>query len=188
MIGYEKLTDFELTVLLKQGDAKAFDEVYHRYSKVLYGIAYNRLRNLSQSEDIVHDVLVSLWKNREFAEIENLKAYLATATKYMIFHEIKRIKKLPVAGDELASTDHVADHEDLEDRLHYKNLLEVARQEVERLPGKCRLIFKYSRYENLTAKEIAEKLDLSQSTVENQINKAVVILRKKIKNFHILLF
>lgn len=185
---YHKISDAELTVLLKSGDQIAFTEVYDRYLKVLYAIAYNRLRNTQTAEDVVHDVLVSLWKNRDSAEIENLSAYLATATKYMIFHKIKRLQKFSSEAFDSEHLDLVMDNEDLEDRIHYKRLLEMVNEEVEKLPKKCRLIFKYSREEHLSNKEISEKLDISTSTVENQINTALSRLRKKVKNAHLILF
>jgi RNA polymerase sigma-70 factor (ECF subfamily) len=188
MAAYSTYTDQELTALLKQGDQVAFTEVYDRYWKILYGIAYNRLRNTQSAEDIVHDVLVSLWNHRETAEVESLSAYLATATKYMIFHLMKRSKKFSHEEGILENATNIQDQEDLEDRLHYKRLLEMLNEEVEKMPEKCRLVFKYSRNEHMSNKEIADKMNISTSTVENQINKALSTLRRKVKNSHLILF
>lgn len=188
MSAYSTYSDQELVALLKEGDAVAFTEVYDRYWKTLYALAYNRLREIQSAEDVVHDVLVSLWKNRETAEVEHLNAYLATATKYMVFHVIKRAKKFSKDEHVMNHAELLIDQEDLEDRLHYKRLLDMVNREVELLPEKCRLIFKYSREEHLSVKEIAEKMNISTSTVENQMNKALNTLRKNVKNAHLILF
>ncbi|ACU04007.1 RNA polymerase sigma-70 factor [Pedobacter heparinus] len=188
MSAYSTYTDQELTALLKSGDEYAFTEVYNRYWRVLYALAYNRLRDTQSAEDIVHDVLVSIWKNRATAEVEHLNAYLARATKYMVFHVIKRAQKFSHDEHAMDNAELVIDQEDIEDRLHYKRLLEMVNTEVEMLPEKCRLVFKYSREEQLSVKEIAEKMNVSTSTVENQMNKALNILRKNVKNIHLILF
>nr|WP_121273654.1 RNA polymerase sigma-70 factor [Pedobacter schmidteae] len=188
MTAYNSFKDYELTALLKDGDRTAFTEIYDRYWKTLYAIAYNRLRNTQSAEDVVHDVLVSLWNNRETAEVEQLGAYLATATKYMIFHLIKRANKFLTENDGMDELYFVAIQDDMVDRLHYKRLLEMVNDEVEQLPEKCRLVFKYNREAHMTNKEIAEKMNISTSTVENQMNKALTILRQKVKNGHMILF
>lgn len=188
MHAYGPYNDQDLVALLKQGDELAYTEVYNRYWKTLYAIAYNRLRNIQSAEDVVHDVLVSLWNNRQTAEVGNLSAYLATATKYMIFHLVKRAKKFSHEEYAMDNAELIHDQEDLEDRLHYKRLLEMVNQEVDKLPEKCRLIFKYSREDHLSVKEIADKMDISTSTVENQMNKALNTLRTKVKNSHMILF
>ncbi|WP_316793007.1 RNA polymerase sigma-70 factor [Pedobacter frigoris] len=188
MADYSAYTDQELTALLKQRDHMAFTEVYDRYWKVLYALAYNRVRDTQSAEDIVHDVLVSLWNNSATAVVDNLSAYLATATKYMIFHLMKREKKFSHEEHAMEHAELMMDQEDIEDRLHYKRLLEMLNEEVEKLPEKCRLVFKYSRNEHMSNKEIAEKMDISTSTVENQMNKALSTLRGKVKNSHFILF
>lgn len=188
MAGYSSYTDQELIALLKQRDHAAFNEIYGRYWKILYAVAYNRLRDNQSAEDVVHDVLVSLWNHRDTAEIDNLAGYLATATKYMVFHMMKRAQKFSREEHEMDQAGQILDQEDIEDRLHYKHLLELVNAEVERLPEKCKLIFKYSREEHLSTKEIAEKLNVSTSTVENQMNKALKTLRSSVKNSHLILF
>lgn len=188
MEDHSNRSDQELVTALKGGDVGAFDEIYNRNWHILYGIAYNRLRNTQSAEDVVHDVLVSLWKNRDTAEIDKLSAYLATATRYMIFNVIKRARKFSVDLHHLEQAEEIIDAEDIEARLHYKRILDLVNQEVDKLPEKCRLIFRYSRDEQLSVKEIAEKMKISPSTVENQINKALKTLKKKVTNIHLILF
>ncbi len=70
---------------------------------------------------------------------------------------------------------------DIENAVHNKCLLEFVRKEVETLPEKCRLIFKYSREKGMTNKQIAEELKITSKTVENQVNKALHHLRVSMK-------
>ena len=85
MPAYSDFSDSELTVLLKQGDRLAFTEIYNRYWDKLLAIGYNHARNKEIAEEIVQDVLMSLWSRRNSVEVDRLAAYLATAVKFAVF-------------------------------------------------------------------------------------------------------
>ena len=87
---YQSYNNNELLDLLSKSDEFAFSEIYDRFWQKLFAIAYNRLKEIQTAEDIVHDVLVSLWANRERVTIESLENYLATAAKYMVMAKIKK--------------------------------------------------------------------------------------------------
>lgn len=180
-------SDQELMALLKANYDFAFTELYTRYWKVLFGIAYNRLKDIQAAEDIVHDVMMCIWNNKERLEIANVKAYFATATKYMVLQKIRKAYRQDQYLEAVKNS-READSIDLEDSLHYKNVLLLLQDEIDYLPEKCKLIFKYSREDNLSIKEIADKLNISSSTVENQLNKALGRLRLVMKNIHLMLF
>ena len=176
-----------LVELLSKDDDRAFTELYSRYWQKLFAIAYNRLAEAETAEDVVHDVFAGLWANRHKIAIESLENYLATATKYLVLAKIKRrIKERSFAAS--IKNDSVVEM-DIESSVHYKQILELVHHEVEALPEKCRLIFKYSRNEALSAKQIAKHLHLSPKTVENQLNKALNRLKPLGRTFfHLLLF
>jgi RNA polymerase sigma-70 factor (family 1) len=184
---YSDFNDNELLSFLRSGDHTAFTEIYERYWKTLYALAYNRLRNIQAAEDIVHEVFTSLWNNKEQASIKNLPAYLATAVKYLI---IGNLRKVATHSDYLDSVEYYSDVVLIDpiENLHNKRLLALLQQEVERLPEKCKLVFKYSREQHKSVKEIADELQISPSTVENQLNKALGRLKIVLKNFNILFF
>lgn len=172
---YQLYNNQMLLDLLAESDEVAFTELYNRYWKKLFAIAYNRLSEAQSAEDIVHDVFASLWIYREKNQIESLENYLATATKYMVLAKIKvkiRERKYSNALQQ-ASIFELP----VEASLHYKRLLEIIKIEVEKLPEKCRLIFNYSRNEGMPVRQIAETLHLSPKTVENQLNKALKQLK-----------
>ena len=71
----------------------------------------------------------------------------------------------------------------IEASLHYKKILEIVKIEIEKLPERCRLIFKYSRNDGMSVKDIAQQLDISPKTVENQVSKALTHLRLATRSF-----
>jgi len=170
----------ELLALLEQNDSQAFSEIYERYWQRLFSIAYNRLKDQAAAEDIVHDVFAGLWTNRHTAQIEALENYLAVATKYAVLNRLKKILREREALKGLADTP-VVDMR-LEDQLYHKQLLERVRAEIEKLPARCRLIFKYRREEGLPVKEIAKRMHISPKTVENQLTRALHQLKTGTKS------
>ena len=82
-----------LLALVKKDDETAFTELYNRFWKKLFAIAYNRLKEIQSAEDIVHDVFAGLWANRQKLQIESLENYLATSVKYMVLNCIRKIER-----------------------------------------------------------------------------------------------
>lgn len=180
MIKLDALSNSDLLDLLRSGEHGAFEEIYTRYWKILYAIAYNRLRDRQKSEDVIHDVLSALWNNRHTSEINNLNAYLATAVKFRVLETIRK-ESHKQAFIEQTSQAELQESHDLAEALHRKRLLQALHEEVEKLPEKCRLVFKYSREQNMPIKQIALEMDLSTSTVENHLNRALKRLREIVK-------
>lgn len=175
---YQSYSDDVLLSHLSKDDELAFNEIYQRYWRTLFGIASSRLRNTHIAEDIIHDVFASLWKNRNHIQIQSLQHYLSSATRYLVF---KFIRKNTYQQHYLQSASNLADEFKLENALHNKRLLEYVNREVDTLPERCRTIFKYSREIGMTNKEIALEMNITSKTVENQINKALHHLRFSMK-------
>lgn len=178
---YRSYDNRVLVDLLAKSDELAFMEIYDRYWQKIFTIAHNRLNNTPEAEDVVHDVFASLWANRASQQIEILENYIAVAAKYIVLSKI-RTKLRERKYQETAGTALVVEMP-VETALHYKRILMVVKTEVEKLPEKCRIIFKYSRNEGMTVKQIAQVLDISPKTVENQLNKALKHLRTAVRTF-----
>lgn len=175
-----ELSDDVLVSLLRKGDASAFDVLYNRYWEKLYAMAYNRLKVTQQAEDIVHDVFTLLWQRREEIQPQSLSAYLAAAVKYSVLSHIRKIysaNKYAAMEGQRSQMVPASDNQ-----LHHKRILEMVNQEVDKLPERCRLIFRYSREKGMSAKEIAGALDISVKTVENQLGKALHHLKTSFRN------
>lgn len=160
---------------MPEDDEKAFTEIYNRYWRSVFAIAYSRLKDACQAEDILHDVFASLWANRKKSAIESLSNYLASATKYLVFASIRKR-----AHEERYYASQLVPDLNIEDDYTYKQLYEFASKEIESLPERCRLVFRY-REKGMTNSEIAMQMKISIKTVENQVNKAFHHLRFAMK-------
>ncbi|QBQ40572.1 RNA polymerase sigma-70 factor [Sphingobacterium psychroaquaticum] len=168
---------------LSQGDHQAFEELYHIFYPDLAAHVLSKVNDDAVAQDILHDLFYSLWKNHEkIAQIQSLPAYLFTSCRYLVMAYFQKAylidKQQNVEDLEIHST-----QESIEDQLFNRHLLDIIQTEVENLPEKCRLIFKMSREDQKSIREIAQELNISESTVENQINKALKRIRTATKNF-----
>lgn len=171
------LTTYEdpaLLQALRAGDETAFTQIYKRYWRKLYIIAYQRLGSRHSAEDVVHEVFTSLWKNRSAAEIRSLYAYLAAATRYAVFNEVARSgRRSPAEIPDIA-----------EDQTIDLNFLQrMIAEEIHQLPDRCRLVFRYSRETGLSNREIATRMGISEKAVEKHITKAISHLRLQLRHF-----
>ncbi|HTI07566.1 MAG TPA: RNA polymerase sigma-70 factor [Puia sp.] len=185
MTNYASLEDHDLLLLIQKGEEPAFKEVFHRYWEKLVATGYYYTKNKETTEEIVSDVLMSLWNKREDpAAIRSLPAYLGTAVKYAVFKAIVRQKRREelLQGRLRGEKDH-----DTEEQLNARFLKDFLEGAVEKLPEKARLVFKYSRDEQLSVSEIAGKMELSSKSVEYHMTKALKALRDAVRKFNTLL-
>lgn len=169
--------DNELQLLLAQGDQYAFTEIYRRYWDKLLAIAFNHTRDRSLAEDIVQNLFVNLWERRNNLGIDNLDHYLATAVKFAVFKEYYRKQK---RESNLLSKLSVEEEELIDERISAKFLEEYIFGLADHLPEKCRLVFKYSRMNHMTIREIAKKMGINTKTAEAHLTKALKTIRREL--------
>ena len=173
-------TDIELTRLLKSDDEKAFAEIYRRYAKSLADFAASKLSNLEDAQDIIHDIFVKLWEDRERLQItSNLKTYLFTLTRHRIIDKIRRNITREEYAAMLQSLTN-AYQPSIEQQIAVKELEQTIENSLNQLSPRVKEIYQLSREENLSIPEIAEKLQLSEQTVKNQLSTALSHLRKSV--------
>ena len=180
----------ELVRLLKSGNSKAFEEIYNHFFDRLYVVAFNRTKSKEVAEDIVHNIFVKLWLRRETVVIEgSLKAYLGVAVKYEVFNYF-RDKVSWQQHQQKFKQSQPTFYNCTEDQLNAALFEQALRNSINNLPDKCRLVFQMSREEHLTFPEIAQKLNISQKTVEFHISKSLRILKISLRDFlpYLLLF
>ncbi|MCO4294228.1 RNA polymerase sigma-70 factor [Solitalea sp. MAHUQ-68] len=180
MTPYKDRTDNELVAMLKGRDQEAFTEIYNRYWATMYAHVYKMLRSQEESKDLLQDLFSSLWLKAEDINIETkLSGYLYLAARNRVFNLIQQNK---VKNDYIASVMKFVSETDTSilQRLDEKELIRAIDSEIQNLPAKMREIFELSRKENLSHKEIAAKLNISDQTVRKQIQNALRILRPKI--------
>lgn len=184
MAAYRTLTDHELVDSLKSGDQRAFKELYNRYWTVLLDTAYKRLNSIEAAEEVVQDLFVSIFFRRESLEIKmSLEGYLKNALKYKIFDifrsEYVHNNYVNSVFNQSGALSLTPEHE-----LQVKELILKIDLATKKMPQKCRMVFMMSRMEQLSNKSIAKKLNISVSTVEKHISKAMNILSSDFKGYH----
>lgn len=176
MKSYTLYDDGTLVRLLTEGDEAAFTELYDRYWKLLFYVAYKRLKVFAEAEEIVQDVFADIWVRRRALKIQSsFKYYIAAATQYQVMAQLTRRKRGAYA--ELTELVDPASQTRADQHLMMKELEDRLQQLVAALPEKCRLVYELNRREGLNNKQVADKLGISEKTVENQMTKALGRIR-----------
>lgn len=176
----EHLTDSQLIQRLKDDDEAAFAEIYQRYAKNLADFTASKLFNLEDAQDIIHDIFVKLWAERKQVNItSNLKTYLFTITRHRIIDKIRRNITREEYAAMLQSLTNVY-QPNVEQQIAAKELQQIIENSLNELSPKVKEIYQLSREKNLSISEIAEKLQLSEQTIKNQLSTALTHLRKSL--------
>lgn len=183
---YSSYTDADLFQLLKQDDSQAFDEIYERYFISLLNSAFRRLHSREDALEIVQDIFVQLYLKRALMEhISNLPGYLQMMLKNRVIDRFREQLSRKRHYHYLQEVLPVIVQESPEANLDGKLLEERINAVIEQLPEKSREVFLLSRTNNLSHQAIAEKLNISVSTVEKHIGKVLKLLRQQVAGFHI---
>ncbi len=173
---YQAYTDFDLIALLKENDVKAFDHLYARYFGKLYNHAYEKLHDRFLAQEVVQDLFVSFWQNRNKLEVHtSLASYFFVAIRYLIINQFKKQLIYEQKLDRMAQTQSAMTDE-INEWLDFQDLQTDYQAALSQLPDKCNEVFTMSR-NGATNKEIAEALNISPKTVEQHITKALRTLR-----------
>ncbi len=170
----------ELVRNIKEGNKTALDLVYYGYHKRIFAFAFSYLKREEDAMDVVHDVFLKFWENRPNlsaeSKIEPLIFTITRNTVLSIFRKnTSRQKYLSYLGSQ--STDDST----TEKMVDYDLLNEKVESLIAQLPAQRRAIYTLSRHSGLSNKEISARLNIAEKTVEDNITKALVYLRKGVK-------
>ena len=171
----KELSDYRLLILLREGNRLAFNQIYFRYWEKMYRSAFNVIQDQDEAKDIVQDIFFGLWRKRKTQRIENLSPYLFQAIKFQVAKYLKKGRITQQHEDQIAL---LTIHNSVEDEINYQELSRRLHKTLDQLPIKRREVFCLSRFEQLSNKEIAEKLNLSPRTVEWHISNALKQIRR----------
>ncbi len=168
--------DPELIELLKKNDERAISLIFKEHYPFLCQAIFRVVNDAHVAEDLAQDVFHDLWKRRETLEISiSVRAYLRRAgiNKTLNYIRDKKMKwddegKLPGMATTMP---------DAVQHLQKDDLKKMIDDSIDALPERCRLVFTLSRFEEMSYKEIASSLGISIKTVENQMSKALKVLR-----------
>jgi len=174
--------DINLVRQLKSNDINAFNALFQKYSQNLYRFSFSMLKNREDSEEIVQEAFLRIWNNRSKIDTDkSFKAYLFKISYNLIMNQLKQRLKdeaFLIHLEQYFGTKQMAPP-DVVDYMIIQNRINSI---VEELPEKRKQIFRLSREDGLSHKEIAKKLDISVKTVENQIGLVLKQLKSKLGN------
>ncbi|GAL85314.1 ECF subfamily RNA polymerase sigma-24 subunit [Sporocytophaga myxococcoides] len=163
-------------------DPESFERIFRTYYAQLCRSVYRIVQDKDASEDIVQEVFMKIWTKKDELSIHlTIKSYLFAAAYNSSFNYLKQQKKFSDTEEE--TWINIAGSDRADQSLHSGELDEHINQAINSLPPACRSVFILSRYEELSYKEIAETLQISVKTVENQMVKALKVLREKLAPF-----
>lgn len=167
---------------LKQKDEKAFEMVFRLYYPELCRFAFKYVQNQDVAEELVQELFCSIWNKLDTLAINvSLKSYLYSSVRNAAYNYIKHQK---VADAYVSYKMEFGEQMmDADTSLEIKELSEKINNAVQALPEKCREVFRLSRMENMKYREIAEELNISVKTVENQMGKALKFLREELGSY-----
>ena len=173
----------QLNITLKAGDLTAFEMLFRTYYQPLCNYAFTFVQDRDEAEEIVQSTFLNIWEKRESLSIHTgVKPYLYAMVRNACLNVLKHEKikqqhatmEMAIAERSVESVARTVMATELETKIY---------QAMDHLPEQCRLIFKLSRFEELKYAEIAEQLDISIKTVENQMGKALRIMREQLRDY-----
>ncbi|WP_299487795.1 RNA polymerase sigma-70 factor [uncultured Allomuricauda sp.] len=177
----------ELIEKLKQGQIHAYEFLFNHHYDWLCNYIFQLSGDRDLSKDLVQDVMIKLWEKRKQINIKgSLKGYLFKACHNQFLQQLRKQKKQPDLLDKIRwDTIYESYFEQKEDDTYLKSTMAKLEELIDKLPPKCKEIFIMNKLERRKYREIAEDMGISIKTVENQMSKALRIIRE---NASVLMF
>lgn len=181
---YYQALDSELFESCQQDDIRAFNELFRRYSPVLYKQANRYIVNQDVAEELMLDILFNIWEKRHSRHIEgDISAYLYRCMRNKIVDHRRRIIPKMIPIEECSLLDNLIGTSNSDDTIMNDDVEKVYNLALEMMSPQRRKVFQLSREEDCSYKEIAHEMDLSINTVENYMTSALVVFRKHAKAY-----
>lgn len=178
----EQFPDIQLLERLSNNEEAALDQIFRQYYAYLCKSCIRVVKTHQRAEDLVQEVFLELWNRRSSLQIKtSLRAYLKRATINKALNLI-RDERVKSVGEEPLQF-KTAQQDTVQQRMEGEELQQRIKGAIDRLPERCRLVFILSRYEEMSYQQIADKMGISIKTVENQISKALKLLRESLKDY-----
>lgn len=176
----------ELIIRLKYGDERAFESIYWMYNPHVFHFISSLLYDKSLAEDLTQSVFLKIWEKHETIDPnQGFDAYLFTIARNLVYKETEN--RLLSECITQALSGQVSESDSLmEENIDAESLREYINNLIEQLPPSRKEIFKLSRQQHLSYKEIAERLSISEKTVETQLYRALCFLKQKLSSDYLL--
>ncbi len=184
----EKVEEIFLLQKLREGDLKAMEVIFNRHYSDLCKYLVLIFKNELLVEHIAQDIFVYIWENRETISItKSIKSYLYAAGRYKALNEIRNAKRRDEIKTEIGYSRTEADSAS-DQAMEVRELEQIIEKAISSLPNRCQQIFRLSREDDMSYKEIAEFLNISLNTVEGQMAIALDKIRIKLRPYYVHLF
>lgn len=175
-------TDIELIEGIQTGDVEAFDLIYEKYSVKLYKFGLKYLKSDDDAKELVQSVFIKVWEHRKKLKKElSFKSFIFTIAYNDICKLFRKRKYLQKFVSDTVF-ENMNSSMKTEEGIDYQSTLELMKKIINILPERQKTIFKKSREEGKTTKEIAAELDLSPGTVDNYISESIKFIRNRLRN------
>lgn len=181
--------DGSLMMQLKQGDLTAFDEIFNRFADPILTYIQYRLNGSDEADDVLQEVFIRLWNKRQSINIHtSFRNYLYTIVQHCIVDHLRasKRKRYVVTGN---MPDQTEDRPQPDDQYQYKQVYAIWKGAMNELPGQMRRIYAMKNEDQLSVKEIAAELRLSEQTVKNQLHTAgqrIVKVLRQVRTFFLI--
>lgn len=167
---------------LADDDQQAFEELFNHYYSRLYNFSKRFLKSEEGIDDILQEVFLKIWRNRKNIKSQDtFNSYLFTITQNLLLNEIRRRINARKKKDELFNASIAREYQSVE-AVDYHDIKSRIGTLIEELPDRQKQIFKLSRIEGLSHKEIAKKLGVTTKTIEYHISQSIKILKRRLKS------
>lgn len=172
-----------LIVKIRKGDKRAFENLFLRFYENLCNFAWRFTSSMHVSEELVQDVFLNIWESRKNLDPKkNIKSYLFSSVRNRALNYINHEELVREYNEQIGwlNRSPSRQHHELDKESEF---IKAARKAIEDLPEGARNIYKLSRKEGLTYREIAEVMEISEKTVESQMSRALKLLRKSLSDY-----
>ena len=182
----QKISQEDILDRLKSDDKAALKDLFQEFYPYVCSAIFKIVKERNTVEDLAQEVFLRFWQKRHQINISSsVQAYLR---RMAINEALGYLRKQKIFEEEINNETMGGTSQGVENQYLHGELEDHIRLAVDKLPPKCRTVFKLSRFEELSYKEIAAQMDISVKTVENQMGKALKFLRKELQQYlHLLL-
>ena len=174
-------------IALASGEIWAFDVLYEKYHRALYLFALKLTKNPHEAEELVQSVFVTVWEKRQTVDpAKSFSVYLFSIARNRFYAMLRKRIVESYYVNYILNQDHPVT-DDLEKQIEDNEINEIIQKLLQQVPERRQEIFRMSRNENLSYKQIAKKLQISENTVDTQIRNVLNFLRKELPKYLILL-
>lgn len=178
----------QLVIQLKGGNETSFRLLYSKYAPKLFSFSRKYLHSQEDAEEIVQEVFLRIWEKKDNIDAnQSFSAYIFQAAKHRIFNGFRKKVNEQAYLDFLLIADNTS-HNFTELAVDYHEIKQKSECAIDAMPPKRQEIFRLSRETGLKNKEIAEKLQISIKTVENQMGQALKFMREELIEYQMLVF